>query len=246
LNLVLLERAEVGYDGAVRLSDMRAAHVLSVLKAGPGKQIRIGIVDGPLGQGTVQWLTEDTVDLRCVFDEDTPPRPRVDLLLALPRPKVLRRLWAQLAALGVGQIMLTNAERVERNYFDTNILTPEVYRPLLIEGLQQARDTWLPRVSIHRQFKVLIEDHLDELFAGELRVVADPAGARPVGAVCAGAHANRDARVLLAIGPEGGWNRFELDLLAAHGFEAASLGPRTLRSDTACIALLSAAHAGLA
>jgi RsmE family RNA methyltransferase len=246
LNLVLLEREEVGGAGAVTLSGVRAAHVLNVLKVAPGKQIRVGILDGPFGVGTVQAVSDDAVELRCVFDAGPPPRPRVDLLLALPRPKVLRRLWAQLAALGVGQIILTNAERVERNYFDTNILTADVYRPLLIEGLQQARDTWLPSVSIHRQFKILVEDQLDELFAGGLRVVADPAATRPVGAVCAGAHLNRGARMLLAVGPEGGWNRFELDLLTAHGFEAAGLGPRTLRSDTACIALLAAAHAGLA
>jgi RsmE family RNA methyltransferase len=246
LNLLILEPAEVDRAGVVRLSGARADHLRRILGVSVGQTVRVGLLDGPHGIGTVRRLSDTTVELDCAFDRDPPPRPRVDLLLALPRPKVLRRLWAQLAAIGVGQIILTNAERVERNYFDTNILTPEVYRPLLIEGLQQARDTWLPQVSIHRQFKILIEDHLDELFAGELRVVADPAAASPVGAVCAGAHVNRDARVLLAIGPEGGWNRFELDLLAAHGFEAAGLGPRTLRSDTACIALLSAAHAGLA
>ena len=76
----------------------------------------------------------------------------------------MRRLWAQIAALGVGQIILTNAEKVERHYFDTHILTPETYRPLLIEGLQQARDTRLPAVSIHRKFRILIEDELDHLF----------------------------------------------------------------------------------
>ena len=105
----------------------------------------------------------NTVALDCVLEAEAPPRPRVDLLLAVPRPKVMRRLWAQLAALGVSRIILTNAERVERPYFDTHVLTPECYRPLLIEGLQQARDTRLPLVSIHRRFKVLVEDELDAL-----------------------------------------------------------------------------------
>ncbi len=48
--------------------------------------------------------------------------------------------------------------------------------------------------------------------------------------------------MLLAIGPEGGWNAFELGLLAAHGFQKAGMGPRTLRTDTACVALLAIAH----
>jgi RsmE family RNA methyltransferase len=149
----------------------------------------------------------------------------------------MRRLWAQLAALGVGRIMLTNAERVERNYFDTHVLSPECYRPLLVEGLQQAKDTRLPQVSIHKQFKVLVEDELDRLFAGGVRIVADPASTRPLGGVVA--RRRRDERILLAVGPEGGWNAFELALLQAHGFQAAGMGSRTLRTDTACVALLS-------
>ena len=107
-----------------------------------------------------------------------PAPPAVDLLLALPRPKVLRRLWAQFAALGVGRIVLTNAARVERHYFDTHVLEESTYRPLLIEGLQQAGDTRLPRVSIHRQFRILIEDELDGLSNDGARLVAHPGSHR--------------------------------------------------------------------
>jgi RsmE family RNA methyltransferase len=213
--------------------------MLNVLHVAPGAQVRIGVLNGACGVGTVQAIDSGTVTLRCAFDADLPARPRVDVLLALPRPKVMRRLWAQLAAMGVGQIILTNAERVERNYFDTHILEPESYRPLLIEGLQQARDTWLPEVSVHRQFKVLVEDHLDGLFPSGLRLVADPSGhERPRAS-------EQDGRVLLAIGPEGGWNAFELGLLEAHGFRRVGMGARTLRTDTACIALLAVVHDAL-
>jgi RsmE family RNA methyltransferase len=178
--------------------------------------------------------------MRCVFESDPPARPRVDLLLAVPRPKVMRWLWAQLAAIGVGRIILTNAARVERPYFDTHLLTEDVYRPLLIEGLQQARDTRLPMVSIHRQFRILVEDHLDAMAGAAVRIVADPSAAATLTDVVA---AQRPDRVLLAVGPEGGWNAFELALLQAHGFQLAGIGRRTLRTDTACIALLSQVHA---
>src|SRR4051812_38021512 len=161
--------------------------------------------------------------LRCAFEPALPPRPAIDLLLALPRPKVMRRLWAQLAALGVGQIILTNAERVERNYFDTHVLDEACYRPLLIEGMQQSRDTRLPVVSLHRQFKVLVEDHLDTLSDARLRLAAHPGATMSAGT---SVRQSRDERVLLAIGPEGGWNNFELSLLEAGGFQQVSLGPR--------------------
>ena len=163
MNLVLIERDEISAGGEVTLSGARAAHLLNVLRIEPGDGVRVGVVDGPRGVGTVGAIEDGGVRLSCVFEAATPPRPNVDLLLAVPRPKVMRRLWAQIAALGVGQIILTNAEKVERNYFDTHILSPATYRPLLIEGLQQARDTRLPIVSVHRQFKILIEDHLERL-----------------------------------------------------------------------------------
>jgi RsmE family RNA methyltransferase len=240
VNLILLEPDEVSGTGDVMLSGSRAAHMLNVLRVEPGHQVRVGVLDGPRGTATVRAIGEGAVEIHCVLEPDPPPRPAIDLLLATPRPKVMRRLWAQIAALGVGQIILTNAEKVERNYFDTHMLEHDTYRALLIEGLQQARDTRLPSVSIHRRFRPLIEDELDRLTGPALRIVADPSAATPLRDVVT---RSRQPRILLAIGPEGGWNAFELGLLAAHGFQPAGMGQRTLRTDTACVALLSIAHA---
>lgn len=241
MNLILLEAGEVDASGMARLTGRRAAHVIDVLKAVAGQEVRIGLVDGPIGRGAVAGLEQGTVTLQCLLSQAPPPPPPVDLLLAVPRPKVLRRLWAQLAALGVGRIMLTNAERVERHYFDTHVLDAATYRPLLIEGLEQARDTRLPLVSVHRRFRPLIEDELDQLSSATHRLVASPASDRRLSE----ALATHPARVLLAVGPEGGWNRFELDLLGAHGFVDIGMGPRTLRSDTATVALLALVHEAL-
>ena len=180
VNLVLLAEDEVGDDGTVSLTGARAQHIVQVLGSGAGDQVRVGVLDGKSGVGTVIAMDRATVQLHCAFDTAAAPPPRVDILLAVPRPKVMRRLWAQLAALGVGRIILTNAARVERNYFDTHILTEASYRPLLIEGLQQARDTRLPLVTIRRQFKILVEDELDGLCGGSVRVAAHPGAANSV------------------------------------------------------------------
>jgi RsmE family RNA methyltransferase len=243
VNVILLEAAEIDAGGTARVGGERARHIATVLRPAPGAEIRVGVVDGAPGRATILHAAPDLVEMRCTFEARQPPRPRVDVLLALPRPKVLRRLWAQLAALGVGRIILTNAEKVERNYFDTHVLTPDCYRPLLIEGLQQARDTRLPVVSIHRQFKVLVEDQLDALVTNDQRLVAHPGDFPPVSEAVRTATA---ARVLLAIGPEGGWNDFERALLERRGFRPVAMGQRTLRSDTAAIALIALAHDGFA
>ena len=239
MNLIIVERHELDAEGRVTVSGVRARHLHTVLRATPGQQIRIGVLDGPAGSGVITAMSADTAVLACTFDPQVPVVPAVDLLLAVPRPKVLRRLWAQLAALGVGRILLTNAARVERHYFDTHVIEAATYRPLLIEGLQQARDTRLPVVSVHRSFRILVEDDLAALSDASTRLVADPSSGEAILARLAVAPAGR---VLLAVGPEGGWNQFERDLLAAHGFVGVTLGARTLRSDTAIVALLALVH----
>lgn len=243
MNLLLVEPDELSPDGLVTLEDVRARHLLGVLRVVPEQAVRVGVVNGALGMGRVVSVSGHAVTLACTLT-DAPLAPRVDLLLAVPRPKVLRRLWAQLAALGVRRILLTNAARVERNYFDTHLLEAAGFRPFLIEGLQQARDTRLPDVTVHRQFRVLVEDELDQLTGPARRLVADPSATMRVADAVRGGETDA-GRVLLAVGPEGGWNAFELALLATRGFTAVDMGPRTLRSDTACIALLALVHEAL-
>ena len=221
MNLILLEPEELQPDGTAVLTDARARHVREVLRAAPGEQIRAGVVDGALGVASV---LESGRQLRLQFEAtaERPPRPPVDLLLALPRPKVLNRLWSVVASLGVGRILISNAWKTERNYFDTHVLDSDHVREGLIEGLQQARDTRLPQVGVHKQFKKLVEDKLDGFGPYAARLVAHPGeGAFPSEKLAA---LPREARVLLAVGPEGGWTSFELELLAAHGFEAVSWG----------------------
>lgn len=274
MNLILITSDELDATGRAHLTDQRAGHIHSVLKPEIGQELRVGLLNGPLGRGVIEAVSASLVTLACEFDAEPPPRPAIDLLLAMPRPKVLKRLWAQLAALGVGRIILTNAEKVERFYFDTHVLEPDFYNARLIEGLQQARDTHLPDVTIVKNLKPFLENELfpnigpersergpGVLAAGQRpqgvakKILADPSGNRSlfqcleknekkvpnIGTDCVGIQrfASQGQSILLGVGPEGGWTPYELELFKAHGFELFSMGPRILRTDTACVALLA-------
>lgn len=238
MNLVLLEAGELDREGRVVLVGTRAGHLLQVLRVAPGARVRVGVIDGAIGSGEVEAIEGGRVTLRIALGE-TPPRPRIDLVLALPRPKVLGRLYAPLAQLGIGRLVLTNAARVERFYFDAHQLEPAYRRAQLLEGLAQARDTHLPIVSVHRSLRALVEDELDAMELGSRRLLADPGASPRVREACAGMRA--EERLTIAIGPEGGWNDFEREILRARGFAAIGMGARTLRSDVATIALLALA-----
>jgi RsmE family RNA methyltransferase len=151
----------------------------------------------------------------------------------------MKRLWAQLAALGVGRIILTNAEKVERYYFDSHVLEPDFYTARLIEGLQQAGDTILPEVRIVRQLKPFLEHETFPNIGKKL--LADPSGDKNIFQCLeeSGEKFPSIGNILIAIGPEGGWTPYELELFAAQGFQTFNAGPRILRTDTACVALLA-------
>lgn len=233
MNRILLEAEEFRDDGTAVLADGRAAHIREVLRVVPGDVIRTGTVNGLAGESTVLEVGETQVRLAPEHVRPA-PEPWFDLLLAAPRPKVLKRLWPQLAALGAGRVVVVNAAKVEKCYFSSQWLDAAHYRPLLVEGLTQAGLTRLPRVLVRPRFKPFVEDELDALFPGQVRLLAHPGPRTPLPQQAGGR-----ARPLLAVGPEGGWTDYEVKLLLARGFELFSLGGQTLRTDTACIALIA-------
>jgi len=236
MNMLLLDKSEVARDLSVEVRGRRAKHLLSVLRAEPGRILRAGLLNGRSGEAEVTAVLPDSVRLRCLFDpEGAPMGSGISLLLALPRPKVLKRLWAPLASLGVDRILLTNAEKVERAYFDTHWLLPEHYVPLLKEGLEQACRTRAPEVSVHMRLKPLVEDDLGRICGEASRLLADPSGPQLSARTARGSN----GEVIAAVGPEGGWTDYERALFEANGFKAAGLGPHPLRSDIACVALVS-------
>lgn len=236
VNLLLLRPDELRADGTARLAGRRALHAREVLRVSPGDELRAGVLGGLCGVGTVLAVTGDELVLALRLDTPPPPRPGVELLLALPRPKALRRLLPAIASLGVDRLVLVNAAAVEKSYFASPVLAPESIEALLLLGAEQARDTVLPEVLIRQRFRPFVEDELASVLPAPRRLVAHPGAAGGAGEATAGA--GQAARLVLAIGPEGGWVPFELALLEAAGFVPVSPGPRILRVEVAVPFLL--------
>ena len=144
----------------------------------------------------------------------------------------MKRLLPQLATLGVGTIVLVGAKKVEKDFWGATLLKEENFRPLFVDGLMQAGTSVMPRLETRRNFRRFVTDELDALFPTANRVVGHPGGT-------SGSPMSRKGRLLLAVGPEGGWTDDEVELLESRGFSRYSLGARILRTDTALVALLS-------
>jgi RsmE family RNA methyltransferase len=235
VNLILLTEADRVAGTRFRVDGRRAAHLAEVLRAEPGRSLRVGLLGGPRGSARLVASEPGSAELECAFEEAPPPRPRTDLVLAIPRAKSLRKLLPEVAALGIDRLVLLRTWRVAKPYLTQTILHPAEHRPLLHEGLMQARSTQEPSVAVEPLFKPFVEDRLPAFAAGAVRLVAHPGAERTLASV---AVAPED-RVVLAVGPEGGFVPYEVEAFAAAGFTPVSMGERTLRVETACVALLA-------
>lgn len=230
MNLVLLEPHEL--DGSrARLEGRRAEHLALVHRAQKGRRLRVGVVGGRVGVAVVVEIDAAGAELEVELHADPPQPLPCTLVLALPRPKVLRRLLGAVAAFGIKRLVLIGAERVEKSYWQSPLLQPQALRDELLLGLEQGRDTVLPQLTHKRLFRPFVEDELPALAAGTLSLVAHPAArACCPRAVC--------GPVTLVVGPEGGFNPFEVALLETAGMRAVSLSARPLRVEQAVAALL--------
>ncbi|MHA7927138.1 MAG: 16S rRNA (uracil(1498)-N(3))-methyltransferase [Marinobacter sp.] len=232
MNLALLfDEDFVAPDRAV-LRGRRLAHLQSVIKAVSGDIVPVGQADGQMGTGEVVRLTDTEAELRVTLNQAPPEPLPLTLILAMPRPKMFRRILQTCAALGVKDLWLINSYKVEKSFWQTPWLSDERLRENLALGLEQAKDTLMPRVQIRKLFKPFVEDELPALIKGKQALVAHPGTSTPCPV-----HLNRPS--LLCIGPEGGFIPYEVEKLEEAGCQSVHLGPRILRMETAVPVLVS-------
>ena len=227
MNLLLLAPHELRVDGTALLTGRRHEHARAVLRVQAGEVLRVGVRGGGCGTGQVVSEGAQGLLLQVTLDREPPARALVSLVLAIPRPKALRRVIPALASLGVDRVVLVNAARVEKSYFDSRVLDPAYLDGLVDLGLEQARDTRPPRIELRERFRPFVEDELDAWAGDSLRFVPHPPASVALPRVAA------DRPVTLAIGPDGGWVPFEVGLLERAGFTPVSLGDRVLRVEVA-------------
>ena len=165
MNLVLLFDDDFIAPDRVRLSGRRRDHLAGVIKAAPGTRIPVGRVNGMMGEGTVVSLGDDQAELSIHLDRQPPAPLPLTLVLAMPRPKMFRRTLQTCATLGIKELWLINAFKVEKSFWQTPWLADDALRENLTLGLEQAQDTLMPRVYIRKLFKPFVEDELPHLMS---------------------------------------------------------------------------------
>ncbi len=240
MNLILISMNEVDSNGFITLQDRRSEHIINILQANVGDILKVGIINGAFGKAEVSELIQGQpgkVVLQKFSAVKSVKIPLIDLILAMPRPIMLKRILGQAVTLGVGRIFLINANRVEKSFFNASLLKKEKYMPVILQGLEQAMDTRVPEITIHKRFRPFVEDTVPEISDEySMSIVAHPEASCHLTDIMKNAG---DGRILLALGPEGGWVDFEIDKFKEQGFHICNIGSRILRVDTSVTALLA-------
>lgn len=231
MNLLLVAANEVNVDGVVTIRDSTRLAALLHLNVKTGTRIKSGIINGMVGTGLIRKVSDQEIELCLQLTDQPPPASPIELLIALPRPKMLRRILRIVGEWGIKKIWLLNSYRVEKSYWQSPLLESEAMQPYLLQGLQQAGDSMLPEIVLERRFRPFVEDRLATVGTGRLRLLAHPraerACPRAVNEPCS-----------LVLGPEGGFTDFEVDLMQQADFDAVNVGSRVLRVETALPVLL--------
>ncbi|MEM0954159.1 MAG: 16S rRNA (uracil(1498)-N(3))-methyltransferase [Pseudomonadota bacterium] len=232
MNLLLFSETDrIGSD-RIRLHDYRLKHLQDVINANEGDRLRVGEIDGRMGEAELVRIAPDEAILDVSLNQDPPDKLPLSLVLALPRPKMLRRILRTVAELGVSELHLINSYRVEKSFWQSPVLDSTVIDDYFLEGLAQSRDTVLPRCTFHKRFKPFVEDVLPSMLQGRKGLLAHPGEHPPC-------PRSIEKACVLVIGPEGGFIPYEVEKANEAGCTTVSLGPRILRVENAVSALVS-------
>jgi RsmE family RNA methyltransferase len=234
MNLILLFPNDF-IDGSnrVHLTGRRYQYIREVHRVQLGNQLCVGLVNGKVGTGTITSLTGERLEMDVTLDAPPPHAIPLTLIIALPRPNVLKRVLIAVSSLGIKKIIIVNSKRVEKSFWLSPVLKEEKIKEQLIWGLEQAKDTVMPEVLLRPLFKPFVEDELSSLARGTLALVAHPAATEecPKG--------GRQGPVTMMVGPEGGFIPYEIERFVELGIKPVRLGERVLRVETAVPAVIA-------
>ena len=232
MNTILLEKSDFIAPDTVTISGSRFEHMKKVLKCAIGSTCKVGLLNDKLGTGKV--IAADDKAFEVSVQLDTEPPAALDLVLAcaMQRPQTYKKVLHTAITMGVKKLVFFGSFKVEKSYWDSPVLTPEIFKREAVTALEQCCDTVMPTVEYHRYFKKFVEDEMPRLSANRTVYIAHP--------VCGEAFPVQPATpALLLVGPEGGFTEYEVSRLLECGAVGGTLGERILRTEVALPALLS-------
>ena len=241
MNYLAIFESELIDRNHARLVSTRARYAIEVHELKAGLSFSVVVINQGRKKAQVLNISTNEINLLLSEDVDVLPQEPIELIVAIPRPQTLRKVLQLSATFGIKALHLIRSENVVKSYLTSKRLEPQAIEEDLLLGIEQSGSTCLPEVFIHHRFQQFVEDYLPLMMKSY----------NDFKAVVADTHKNADISlneinfpnpergVFIAIGPESGWNQYEVEKFQVLSFSIISLGKRILRVETACTALIS-------
>jgi 16S rRNA (uracil1498-N3)-methyltransferase len=213
-------------------------HMVRVLRLGTGDAVQLADEKGMVHFGTINQVAKEWVAVKITSSslavEKNSSAPRITICQALPKGDKIDLILQKGTELGAHDFLLFGGRRSVAKIRDDQLNSKlERWNRITAEAARQCGRPDIPVVTWRQSAVEAANDTGRELqlilWEGERENSLKDAlseGARP-------------SSVIVAIGPEGGFDPLEVRHFSQHGFQQVSLGSRILRTETASIAILA-------
>lgn len=210
-------------------------HIKDVLRLNVGDQLELLDGTGKIYSAKISKIKKDKIVCQILSSgaREVEPGLKVTLAQCLPKARKMDLIIQKCTELGVHQIVPTLSERsIARGEKLTR------WRKIAREAAEQSGRSVIPEIFSLSSFEDVIKmnGQFDlKLIPWELEkentLKNTLATGRPAD--------RKTGRLLVLVGPEGGFSQKEIESARSAGFIPISLGPRILRAETAGMAILS-------
>ena len=224
-------------DGAERISleGDEHRHLARAARVRAGEEVWLFDGRGRRCHARVEKVTRDRTDLAVLgTEEPETPGTRIALAACLVESKKLETILEKAVELGCADFVPVVSARSLKASGERTGRKLERWRRIAREAAKQCKSRLLTEVHPPRPLKDVLGDP-----GAERRLFLSEHGGRPLKDILTASAEPPDgppARVLLLVGPKGGWTAGEEREIRQAGFEAVSLGRRILRAETAALA----------
>jgi len=218
-------------SGKAEIQGEDAKHLTRVLRVEPGQMYEISD-NRAVYLAEVETARKEHVVFRAV-EKLPPPAPAVEIVLCAALIKFDHFEWMieKATELGVAEIVPVAATRTEKGLEKAARKRLERWRRIALETSQQSRRAFLPVIAEPVTIKEVVARQ------DAHRIVLDECGGKPL------AEFQPQDRIIVLIGPEGGWTEVERASFIEAGWSQATMGPLILRAETAALAALAVIQA---
>lgn len=226
MNLVILEEKDFIGENIVEIKGRRFEHIFNIHKAELGKNLNVGVLNGKIGEGKIIRMDCESLQMEINLFKNPPKPSNIKIIMAMSRPKMFKRIIKDLTSLGVKEIYVIKTWKVEKSFWNSPVIEEEIIRECAILGLEQGKDTIMPKIKIFKRFKPFIEDEIIGIIKDTKALIAHPFSDNE------NLEFLKNKKLTLAIGPEGGFTDYEVRMFKKYGFKDFKLGERILRVET--------------